>query len=238
MLPGLDLNDRTVSDALRLYFQDAAPEAYKAWFDRNLSHYDPVIRCWRLKDSLPSKYQGSFSHKCCNDRCLHYIYGFASKEDRDRHAREHSAVPKRDSGVSVASTPSLPALAGQFARRPESNIEPTKHSPPLYLPRPAGPLESVNQPVPSGLRDPKDSLRSYSLASEPQVAPRDSRHSIDSEVDPLLPPLKRSRVGQSKLESIGELRLLRDHTSCVHCRITQKSVSCPCSWVVATFHKI
>ncbi|EPE04681.1 zinc finger protein [Ophiostoma piceae UAMH 11346] len=43
--------------------------------------------------------------------------------------------------------------------------------------------------------------------------------SADSDNDPLLPPLKRSRVGPSRLESIGELRLPREATSCLHCRV-------------------
>jgi hypothetical protein len=52
-----------------------------------------------------------------------------------------------------------------------------------------------------------------------------SRGSVDSEVDPLLPPLKRSRVGHSRLESIGELRLPRDSGPCLRCKVQAKPVS-------------
>ncbi len=47
---------------------------------------------------------------------------------------------------------------------------------------------------------------------------------MDSEVDPLLPPLKRSRVGQSRLESIEELKLLKDRGPCLRCKILKKGV--------------
>lgn len=213
-----------MNENLRLYFRDGAPDGYEAWLARNLSQYDPVSRAWRSRDSLPIRYRSARSFKCWDDRCLHYIYGFPSQEDRDQHVKTHSILLKRDSGLSLGGTPPLVFQDQPVHHRDYSN-EYSKRSSPLYLPRPAGSLQLTHPPVPGLSRDHKDSLRSYSLASEPSAPSRDLRGSVDSEVDPLLPPLKRSRVGQSKLESIEELRLLRDAGSCLRCRISQKGVS-------------
>lgn len=217
-----------MTENLRLYFRDGAPAGYEMWLDRNLSQYDPVIRAWRLRDSLPSRYRDSRSHKCWDDRCLHYIYGFSSQEDRDQHIKEHSAWSKRDSGLSLGLTTPL-ALQEQLTRlhdySNDYSNDHTKPSPPLHLPRPTASLQLAKPPTAGISRDQRDSLKLYSLAPEPSGLKRDVRGSIDSEVDPLLPPLKRSRVGQSKLESIGELRLLRDDGSCLRCQILHKGVS-------------
>lgn len=221
---GLDLNEPRMNENLRLYFRETAPDGYEAWLDRNLAEDDPITRAWRLRDSLPLRSRISRSYKCWDDRCLHYIYGFSTQEERDQHVKEHSAFLKRDSGLSVASTPPLVSQDRPAHRREYSN-EYSKRPSPLYLPRPTGNLQPTNPSIPGLSRDHKDSLRSYSLVSEPSAPARDLRGSIDSEVDPLLPPLKRSRVGQSKLESIGELRLLRDAGACLQCRIYQKGVS-------------
>lgn len=211
-------------ESLRLYFRDSAPDGYEAWLDRNLSEDDPIARAWRVRDSLPLRYRNSSSYKCWYDKCLHYIYGFSSQEDRDQHVKEHSVLLKRDSGLSIADTPPL-VFQDQSAHRRDHSNEYLKRSSPLYLPRPSGSLQLTNPPAPGLSREHKDSLRSYSLAAESSAPARDVRGSIDSEVDPLLPPLKRSRVGQSRLESIGELRLLRDAGSCLRCRIHHQTVS-------------
>lgn len=47
----------------------------------------------------------------------------------------------------------------------------------------------------------------------------------DAESQSVLPPLKRSRIGEpSRLESIGELRLLRETQRCLRCSISKKEV--------------
>lgn len=220
---GLDFSEAKVNENFRLYFQDTAPDGYEAWLDRNLADDDPIARSWRNRDSVALRDRSYRSYKCWDDRCLHYIYGFSTQDERHQHVKEHSAFLKRDSGLSVASTP--PLVLDQPAHRRDYSDGYSKRPSPLYLPRPAGSLQSMNPSIPGLSRDHKDSLRSYSLASEPSGSARDLRGSVDSEIDPLLPPLKRSRVGQSKLESIGELRLLRDAGVCLQCRISQKGVS-------------
>ena len=205
------------------YHRDQAPEGYAAWLDRNFAQYDPVARAFRLKDSLPLGFRSHHSFKCWDDRCMHYIYGYPHRDDRDQHSKDHVVPRKRDSGLSVGSTPPL-----QFHEHPSRShgADYSKQTTsPLYLPRPPASLQLA--PLATGsqssqAKEHRDSLRSYSFVSEYPAGPRGS---IDSEVDPLLPPLKRSRVGQSRLESIEELRLLRDIGPCLRCRIFQKPVS-------------
>lgn len=223
MPTGLDLHEQRISEDLKIYFRHDAPAGYETWLDRNLSHYDPIARGWRSRDSLPSKFRGSRSFKCWDERCLHYIYGFPSQEERDQHSREHLVSSKRDSGLSIGGTP--PVISDQTAHHRNYSHEYSKNSSPLYLPRPSSSLQLSTPPVPAHPRDPRDSLRSYSFISEPTSSSRDLRGSVDSEVDPLLPPLKRSRVGQSRLESIEELRLLRDVKPCLRCKIARTEVS-------------
>jgi hypothetical protein len=151
---------------------------------------------------------------------MHYIYGYPHRDDRDQHSKEHVIPRKRDSALSVGGTPPL-----MFAEHPNRSYgaEYNKQtSSPLYLPRPTANLQLAPLATSSQGKDHRDSLRSYSFVSEYPAGPRGS---VDSEVDPLLPPLKRSRVGQSRLESIGELRLLRDIGPCLRCRVMQKPVS-------------
>lgn len=221
---GLDFNDPKATESLRFYFRDDAPAGYDTWLERNLTQYDPIARSWRLRDSLPSKFRGPRSFKCWDDRCLHYIYGFPTQEDRDQHTREHPVLSKRDSGLSVSGTPPLivPDQSSQYCNY--SNEYP-KHSSPHYLPRPIGSLHLASTQVPALSRDHGDTLRSYSFISEPPAPARDPQDSADCEVDPLLPPLKRSRVGQSRLESIEELRLLRSVGQCLRCNISSTAVS-------------
>jgi len=217
---GFDLHDPRLLEALKTVHRDEAPAGFGPWLDKNLGHYDPVARSWRLRDSLPMSFRNQHSYKCWDGRCMHYIYGFPHYEDRDRHFKEHSMLLKRDSGLSVSGTPPL-----LFPEHPSgsSYSEFPKQSSPSFLPRPAStqlaPIPGSSQP-----RDHRDSLRSYSFVSEhPGHHPRGS---IDSEVDPLLPPLKRSRTGQptGRLESIDELRLRRDIPSCLRCKVLMKPV--------------
>ena len=227
-LSGIDLQDPRFLDALRYhYYRDQAPEGYVAWLDRNMSYYDPIFRAFRLRDSLPLSFRTHHSYKCWDERCMHYIFGYPLRDERDQHAKEHVTLHKRDSGLSVGGTPPL-----IFPEPPSRNYSAdyNKQTSPVYLPRPTSNFQLA--PISTGghSKDHRDSLRSYSFVSEYPGGPRGS---IDSEVDPLLPPLKRSRVGQSRLESIEELRLHREIGACLRCRIHKKGVSWPLCVCVA-----
>ncbi|KAK0656162.1 hypothetical protein B0T16DRAFT_316255 [Cercophora newfieldiana] len=223
---GIDLQDPRFLDALRYhYYRDQAPEGYVAWLDRNMSHYDPIFRAFRLRDSLPLSFRVHHSYKCWDERCVHYIFGYPLRDERDQHAKEHVTLHKRDSGLSVGGTPPL-----VFPEPPSRTYSADygKQTSPVYLPRPTSNFQLAPLSTGGHSRDHRDSLRSYSFVSEYPAGPRGS---IDSEVDPLLPPLKRSRVGQSRLESIEELRLNREIGPCLRCRIYKKGCDSkdPCS---------
>ncbi|KAK3311173.1 uncharacterized protein B0T15DRAFT_385537 [Chaetomium strumarium] len=218
---GINLQDPRFLETLKShYHRDQAPEGYAAWLDRNLAQYDPVTRAFRLRDSLPLSFRSHHSYKCGDDRCMHYIYGYPHRDDRDQHASEHVIPRKRDSGLSVGGT--SPVLFADHANRSHgADYLKTTTTSPLYLPRPAGALQLASVATGSQGKDSRDSLKSYSFAAEYPAGPRGS---VDSEVDPLLPPLKRSRTGQSRLESIGELlRDNQDHSRCLRCRVLQKA---------------
>ncbi|KAK4240701.1 hypothetical protein C8A03DRAFT_13004 [Achaetomium macrosporum] len=217
---GIDLQDPRLLELLKYhYHRDQAPEGYAAWLDRNFAQYDPVIRAFRLRDSLPLSFRSHHSYKCWDDRCMHYIYGYPHRDDRDQHAKEHVIPRKRDSGLSVGGT--SPVLFTDHPSRSHGADYTKTTTSPLYLPRPAGTLQLASLATGGQGKDSRDSLKTYSFASEYPAGPRGS---IDSEVDPLLPPLKRSRMGQSRLESIGELLLRdnQDNTRCLRCRVLQK----------------
>jgi hypothetical protein len=192
-----------------------------------MSHYDPIFRAFRLRDSLPLGFRGHHSYKCWDERCMHYIFGYPVRDERDQHAKEHVTLHKRDSGLSVSGTPPL-----VFPEPPSRNYSAdySKQTSPVYLPRPNSNIQLAPLSTGGRSKDHRESLRSYSFVSEYPGGPRGS---LDSEVDPLLPPLKRSRVGPSHLKSIEELRLHRDIGACLRCRIYKKGVSYPSGAPVA-----
>jgi hypothetical protein len=153
---------------------------------------------------------------------MHYIYGYPHRDDRDQHANDHVIPRKRDSGLSIGGT--SPVLFADHPSRSHGADYIKTTTSPLYLPRPAGASQLPSVATGSQGKDSRDLLKSYSFAPEYPAGPRGS---VDSEVDPLLPPLKRSRMGQSRLESIGELLLRdnQDNSRCLRCRVLQKTVS-------------
>nr|CAB97275.2 conserved hypothetical protein [Neurospora crassa] len=225
----VDLGDPRFVDVLKYaFYRDQAPEGYAAWLDRNLSHYDPVCKAVRLRDSLPLAFRQHHSHKCWDERCTHYIYGYPHPDDRDQHVKEHAAVYKRDSGLSFGGTPPM-----IFPEPLSASYNGEYHKPPSsyhHLPRPNSGLQLAPLATSSQPKDHREALKSYSFV--PEKPPGPPRGSVDSEVDPLLPPLKRSRVGQPRLESIGELRLLRENGPCLRCRTMKKSCDSndPCAF--------
>ncbi|TDZ37567.1 Metallothionein expression activator [Colletotrichum spinosum] len=96
---GHDLSDPSTAEVLKRPLHDEAPAGYDAWLDRNLRSLDPVVQGWRFKDNLSPSSRSALSFKCWDERCIHYIYGFFRKEDRDGHVREHSVHIHRDSGI-------------------------------------------------------------------------------------------------------------------------------------------
>lgn len=219
----MDLHDPRFLAVLKSTYQGHAPHGYAEWLDRTIAHYDPVFRAWRLREShsIPSREQ--HSHKCWDDSCVHYIYGYSQSSDRDRHARDHALSPTRDSALSISDTPISPFLGHQRGRSSQKHsLDYSQRDSTHYLPQLGANAHQLAPMMTGGPpMDNRDSLKTYSFVSEYPGGPRGS---IDSEVDPLLPPPKRPRLGQPRLESIGELMLKRDVAPCLRCKVLEQSV--------------
>lgn len=169
---------------------------------------------------LISRRQVSF--KCWHDECIHQIYGFSTAEDREEHMKRHANPLKREQGPSTSSI--IPLTFADSTQPRVFGAERLKQGSPAPLPRLSVPstlpsLTTMNQP-----RDRRGSVPGYPPANEFPSQHRNSLQ-VEPEVDPMLPPLKRSRVGHSRLESIGELRLPRDTGPCLRCKVQAKPVS-------------
>ncbi|KAI0548558.1 hypothetical protein F4679DRAFT_585355 [Xylaria curta] len=216
---GLDLHDARFLDILGHTGPGEAPPGYGLWLEQNISHYDPVFRGWRTRGSVPLISRRQVSFKCWNDECIHQIYGFSTAEDRDEHMKRHAKPLKRESGPSVSSV--LPIAFSDTSQPRVFGADRLKQGSPAPLPRLSVPsalpgLATMNQP-----RDRRSSVPGYPPANDFPSQHRSSLQ-VEAEVDPMLPPLKRSRVGHSRLESIGELRLPRDAGPCLRCKIQAK----------------
>ncbi|KAI1180489.1 hypothetical protein F4777DRAFT_585401 [Nemania sp. FL0916] len=216
---GIDLYDARFLEFLGPAALGDAPPGYGPWLDQNISYYDPVFRGWRARGSVPLISRRQISFKCWDDECIHQIYGFSTTEDRDEHMKRHAKPAKRGSGPSGNNV--LPLA---YSDQPQPRIFGTDHikqGSPALLPRLTVPsalpgLAAISQP-----RDRRGSVTGYPAANEFPAQHRGSLQA-EAEVDPMLPPLKRSRVGHSRLESIGELRLPRDPGPCLRCKIQAK----------------
>ncbi|KAL6911166.1 hypothetical protein GGI43DRAFT_379095 [Trichoderma evansii] len=194
----------------------SAPPGFGSWLDQHLELHDPVLRAQRERGSeFVSSAYPPHSLKCWNDRCIHYVYGFPTELDRSCHVRMHATHSKRDSELSAfSSSLSSSSLSSSVLPSRPNASEPLGPSPLMHLPRPAlsSRLPPLRIPTPSTER--RDSLVAYAYSSR-SAAPRSA---IDADVEPLLPPLKRSRVDSlPRLESIGELRLFHDQRPCLRC---------------------
>ncbi|EGY18484.1 zinc finger protein [Verticillium dahliae VdLs.17] len=129
----------------------------------------------------------------------------------------------RDSGLSIGGPASLPFSGLSAAPTPSTYEQPGNRTQPQtmqQLPRPH-PAHTL-PPIATSLL-PRD--RSDSLSTRPGSSdlPGSARQAIYADLDSHLPPLARSRVGQPRLQSIGELKLDPDARSCLQCRILHQS---------------
>ncbi|SPN97801.1 uncharacterized protein DNG_01313 [Cephalotrichum gorgonifer] len=233
-LNGLNLYDSYLIESLKRLVPDDTPEAYSTWWlEKNIADNDPIFRGSKVRDVLAqSPRPDPSSYKCWDDTCVHYVYGFPTQDDRDYHAREHTLPPRRDGGgglsFSAANTPSF-NYPDHSSSRSFGGDTPRRSST-LQLPKPSvPPLRSLSIPSQLSDSDRKDSVPSISFSAD---NPPRQRSYTDADVDPLLPPLKFSRAGQSRLQSIGELKLPKEAGPCLRC--TVKNLACdsgePCNF--------
>ncbi|KAI1436573.1 hypothetical protein GGR50DRAFT_701485 [Xylaria sp. CBS 124048] len=214
---GHDLYDPRILDALMPPVPGEAPAGYTLWLEQNISFYDPVFRGWRARGSAPAITRRPVSFKCWVDHCIYQIYGFSKAEDRDEHMKQHANAIMGEPGRSTKNV--LPPTFPDQAQPRSFAAGHFKRSLPAALPRlsvPSGLPGLINQSS-----DRRSSVSGYPTASEFTPQRRGSLQ-VEPDVDPMLPPLKRSRVGHSRLESIGELRLPRDAGPCLRCKVLGK----------------
>lgn len=200
-------------DSMRRSSADA-PQGFALWLDKHLERCDPLNRVRLMLGGHPDtpNLPPLPSVKCWDEHCIHFIYGFPSRLQRDNHAQVH-----KDPALSMRSSP--PSEHPSF--RVVEGFEPSSQ---------AGP-QRVRRAVPVNL--PPLSLPAQSRESRKPPATSSFDHSYrgtrrgcaGSDAKPYLPLSKKPRLSQPRLESIGELRLVRDEGPCLRCRAARKEVA-------------
>ncbi|KAG6026851.1 hypothetical protein E4U41_001153 [Claviceps citrina] len=208
----------------------SAPFDFAAWLEKHVDLHDPILRSSRTLHAGTAMTTTAFglgrfpSFKCWDEQCAHYVYGLASQQERDAHGTLHQRLAKRDSVISLETSPTTVMTTHPFPLVDHSQA--WRRLPPAQT---AGlgassQLPPISPQVTARERD--EVTTNYTGCGS--AGPRGlRRNSIDVEVEPLLPPLKRSRLGQPRLESIGELRLFRETDPCLRCRIDKRQVQSP-----------
>ncbi|RDA90898.1 hypothetical protein CP533_4457 [Ophiocordyceps camponoti-saundersi (nom. inval.)] len=197
-----------------------APHGFTAWLESRLQLCDPVSR---LRQASTGQSNPLPSVKCWHQHCIYSIYGFPSQLERDSHAKlHHGPLPGAESVILHGNSPppSHSKHSSFVFEPPGQTATHNVREPILYLP----PLNLLRQPREGG-----NQLRT-STSTEGSRGAR--RSSGASDVESLLPPLKRARLGQPRLESIGELLLARDQEPCLRCRVARRECddSQPCCY--------
>ncbi|EFY86829.1 zinc finger protein [Metarhizium acridum CQMa 102] len=96
----------------------SAPPDFGIWLERHLELHDsiPRHRSEAHAEAVEWKPRSMPSFKCWDDQCAHYVYGFASQGERDRHSLIHRPPAKRDSGFSVETSSPVPPIDQQSLR--------------------------------------------------------------------------------------------------------------------------
>lgn len=203
-----------------------APLDFTPWLEKHLDLHDPMLRPnLALRDETTAfNLRRTQSFKCWDERCAQYVYGFATQHERDAHVSLHQRLVKRDSGFSAETSPTIAMNSYPF--RPVDHTQSLRRLPPFQT---AGLGESSQLPPisPQATTIERDDMPPNYTVCDTVGLRGLRRNSADAEVEPLLPPLKRSRPTQPRLESIGEL--FRDTNPCLRCRIDKRQVHIPVS---------
>ncbi|KAK2593594.1 hypothetical protein QQS21_008723 [Conoideocrella luteorostrata] len=227
----IDEADVDVVEPLRRSASSARLD-FAAWLEKHLDLHDPILRPNRGAHDETAAFRPQWmpSIKCWDEQCAHYVYGLSSQRERDSHSSLHQIPTKRERRVSAetASPISLPAPQSQQILKSSQSLRQLPLVQTSCLPS-SSQLPAISPNVTPKEKD--DTSLNYTLY-RPATPRGIRRSSSDTEIEPLLPPLKRSRLSQPRLESIGELQLLREAEPCLRCRIW--NLKCdnnkPCSY--------
>lgn len=181
-----------------------------------MNSYDPVLRKFRSRHDKHDHQKRTSSYKCWNDQCVHYVYGFDNEQDREAHVGQHSATLKNIWLRNESTIERVPTLKVQQL----SSIRTSPSLSRLTIP------SDVGYPKPQPVYQQNDT----DMSIVPPIISPTYRRSIrprspDLDTDSQLPPLKKARTGQPRLESIQELQLFREQTRCLRCRLLKLEVS-------------
>jgi hypothetical protein len=216
-------SDVDVIEPLRRSLPSAPPEFYN-WFKKHLGLHDSMQqpRTEVFEEATESQYRPRASFKCWNEQCAHYIYGFASQQERDDHSRVHADPTKRDS-VHAMETPRSVPLSGNQSLGLLNSSRSLRQLPTVQT-RDMSASSSLHVIGPQPPTKEKDEMSINYTFHAPTESRSTRRGSGDADGDSMLPPLKRSKTNQPRLESIGELQLFREPDPCLRCKICKKNV--------------
>ena len=202
----------------------SAPPDFALWLEKHLDRYDLFLRPFQEQQEDQAMFvpRSMPSVKCWNEQCDRYIYGFASQKERDSHSLAHKTPAERYLAF-PPQTSCEQSASGHNLVRPLGTSQSIHLSPSVQADNHTGGLRLPAISPQSRAKEKNDSSTAYTPhdATAP-VAKR--RSSDDSDIEPLLPPLKRSKTCLPRLESIGELQLFPERHPCLQCRIAEKQV--------------
>ncbi|KAI5463014.1 hypothetical protein BGZ63DRAFT_402355 [Mariannaea sp. PMI_226] len=226
-----DQQGMNVVGVLTHFSPDQAPPGFAQWLERipAVTNHSQLNVHLSSRDAPSPRAFPRESFKCCHEQCIHYIYGFATRADRDSHVRLHIATqPTRETEPPFPPRPVLPSTEYSPVKTLDSMSR--SRAPSV---KPPGPLVTTNLPPlpiptpPTASASTRDSATSLNFADNRTSLVRN----LADDVDTQLPPLKRARVGHHRLQSIGELQLLRENDPCLRCQALNKQCdsSNPCT---------
>lgn len=201
-LLGLDPNHlmRTASSS--------APISFRPWLSRSMGQQDPVFASAKI---IGKKDDDHFrTYRCPDFTCRHYVYGFTSQQELDKHHLLHKSLDAEEHFRLTHG--SLETNSGGFS--PTSTLLPPEE------PK-MGPLNIANLISPSYETSPPSIAPSSTAVASEQGAMSPTLSAFSTYGDMVPPPYESERPGPSaappRLESIGELGEAGEHRHCLGC---------------------
>ncbi|KAF4122626.1 ZnF C2H2 [Geosmithia morbida] len=204
------------------------PEGFADWLEKHIERSDPVMgnagsnypavvsEASAVESQTPHRHVSLRSYRCSDETCAHYIYGFPTEDGRHIHAHAHSRQSSDRYSDASPAKPSPCPLQLNHATDLRTMPDCSYQVPPTCQAR----STSSNSPPPLGLQiQIKDTLESGGLNFSSDL-PDTRKVPYKADSDSMLPPLDGNlRAGRSRLQSIGELQLVRKTSACLYCRV-------------------
>jgi hypothetical protein len=197
----------------------------------NATTYDPVLK----HSATTVQPNPPISLKCPEQKCIHYVYGFGSRESLEHHQeQEHASGHGSLTPRALSPRSSFLRTHGSLRQLPSHDFQQREDSVMSGVPdshRPASIIQSLMERTPSISQslsrstsvNSRSSNRTYSFVPEYQS----SENSLDlqDKLDNISRrPSKRTRLGADLDE---ETRLVREVGPCLRCKILKKKAYFP-----------